>query len=330
MANHQKSPHEQHLHLDYDYKRSRLKRRAIFAAPAAALLASVVGGTLYATSTESRAPITRPDCRLNDDMSIEHYKKRIDDIYKSKHNDGDSDTRTVYSSDGMLKVKVIGLDTTEKAAIAPLTQSVTDVLSYLPSTFVAASGVRIVRLEDISSESASGLYDYTSPHAIILDRVILNDSTDTTVMNAPAHQYDRALIHDISVHELGHAAVTNLCGTPIPPVEFSNANNLAKYSPQADRPNKYYGYVSDYASTNSSEDVAETVEAIMGTPSLSGAVGTLQYELEDHNLVLREKTAVVLAMLDKLEPGAGNDALDALTTAREQSIKERYGFYPAP
>ena len=268
------------------------------------------------------------ECSIGDDTSVKEYEKKISTLFDSDFTkDTTNPPATAY--EGKPEIKMVGLTPSDIANSAQgIAGRLSEILSRTSSKFIEASGVDTIRIQDIEKDfdglNSIGLFTLSLPHSIVIDYPNLD-----YVVNAPEdesdYEQDQATLSGIIIHEMGHAAVAEFCYTSDPPEEFVDSS--AYFESYADIHNDdepYYkkGFVSEYAATDPAEDIAETIKAIMGTALYDPAVNILQLSLNDDNLILREKVAVILTMLDRLEPGLGADALAKMKNSRNELLKD--------
>lgn len=302
---------------DVDIRLSTMRRLASMA-----LLFSTTTSA-YVYTVHQAIPLPVPsECKINDDQAIKNYEARIDEMVKSEP----TDSRTLSVAANTPSVKIVASSPRDKDEDENIRNIVVNRLNYISPHFIEASGITTVYVQDINKKfhvHASGLFTTVEPDAITIDDPTLRSNIDFNLVKDPNYHDIDPLVTNIALHEMAHAAVNQFCGSPQPPREFINANNpVNTYEDENEVTVQMAGgFVSDYARTDPQEDIAETIQAIMGEPmeSMSATV-ELHNDLADQDPVMKQKVAVCIAMLDKLEPGLGEIAIGTMS--------ESYSLFP--
>jgi hypothetical protein len=319
MSRNRTQEHRQHQYFAQETYVPKVLGVAMLLA-SAALVASLADEAKLAYRSLPFAP-----CRLNDDASVAEYKHKIESAFNSRGLDKPI-SLPITPDDSKPELKMIGISKSDSTEFGPsIRVRTSDALSRISPKLIEASGVETVRIQNIKKDfdlPNRGLFGLSLPHSIVIDYPNLEDTIRSVLEGEDNYDRNQATLSGDIIHEMGHAATAEYCYTSDPPKEFIDAiDHFEPYTGSFPETETYYaeGSVSAYAAEKGpAEDIAETIQAIMGTAWYDPRVNTLQFGLNDDNPIMQEKVAVTLAMLDKLEPGLGEDALTKMKASRNE------------
>lgn len=196
-------------------------------------------------------------------------------------------------------------------------------LDYADPDAFRAAGVDTIRVVDgIKSEyalanEAAGLYSEKTPNMIVIDK----GASETAPIEYTGGTIRHELMHAIHYDSRQIKIYRNFPSAPqytnINPEGYHYKEELPKkYQDEYDRRKGLDVSVSEYASSNYKEDIAELGAALTAPVNSLDTketdATTLLDKLENKDQITIDKTATMLAMLDEAKPGYGMTTLGGI------------------